>query len=375
MTSQRFSGVGTLVLLLLTAQRVRSFASPSPPSTVAVAGATGRTGSLVVKELLRRNSNVVAVVRDEDKAKRLFSESELNKLKIVACDFTNEQELQQALNGVDAAVWCASGFTSGPATASAPTSLLDKIKSKFFGGKTTADAEPKQSIDSIGIQAIAKFFNEKAPAVNGDSRNNKPLLPKLVMLSSAGVTRTVWDEAKKQQFIGAADIPIVRLNPAGILDIKRESEEKLRQSGTPYCIIRPCGLNDDWPAGSRPIFSQGDVACGRVNRADVAQVLVEALSLPEATGKTFEMVGLAGYQKADNIATALSRLSSDKEPLSKESVAASYAILQQLLPGEKQNSAALAIGQTYEQLDRGETGRFGERGKENVAAAGITQSK
>lgn len=41
-------------------------------------------------------------------------------------------------------------------------------------------------------------------------------------------------------------------------------------------------------------------------------------------------------------------------------------ILQQMLPGEKQQSAALAMGQTYEQLDKGETGRFGERGNEKV---------
>ena len=48
-----------------------------------------------------------------------------------------------------------------------------------------------------------------------------------------------------------------------------------------------------------------------------------------------------------------------------------YAIAQQLLPGERQDAAALAMGQTYEQLDKGETGRLGERGKENVGAAGI----
>jgi hypothetical protein len=43
--------------------------------------------------------------------------------------------------------------------------------------------------------------------------------------------------------------------------------------------------------------------------------------------------------------------------------------MQQLLPGEKQDAAALAMGQTYEQLDKGETGRLGARGTENAEAA------
>jgi hypothetical protein len=62
-------------------------------------------------------------------------------------------------------------------------------------------------------------------------------------------------------------------------------------------------------------------------------------------------------------------LKTDKEDLSPEEVAASFAIMQQLLPGERQDAAALAMGQTYEQLDVGERGRLGERGTEDAEAA------
>ena len=48
--------------------------------------------------------------------------------------------------------------------------------------------------------------------------------------------------------------------------------------------MRPCGLNDNHPAGSRPLFSQGDVAVGRINRKDVAKLLVDCLAAPAATG-------------------------------------------------------------------------------------------
>jgi hypothetical protein len=153
-------------------------------------------------------------------------------------------------------------------------------------------------------------------------------------------------------------------------------------TGVDYSIFRPCGLNDKWPTNCRPIFSQGDVAVGRINRQDVAQILIDILSTPEATGKTFEAVTLANsegyYPPAESIGAALGRLQSDKENggkgPSEEVVRATYTIMQQLLPGEKQDASQLAMGQTYEQLDKGETGRLGEKGKEDVAGAGLAPS-
>ena len=43
-----------------------------------------------------------------------------------------------------------------------------------------------------------------------------------------------------------------------------------------------------------------------------------------------------------------------------------------LLPGEKQDAAQLAMGQTYEQLDKNEVGRLGKRGEEVVPAGILT---
>jgi uncharacterized protein YbjT (DUF2867 family) len=324
-------------------------ATKSVVSKVAVAGATGRTGRFVVNELLNRGCSVVAMVRDEDKAKELFSELSMPKgLELVTCDLTSEAAIDSAVNGCDAAIWCATGFSDAPGDG-----IVNKLK-KLVG----IALAPQQSIDSVGVPALAKSF-QSAP--------KETKCPKVVMLSSAGVTRPAWDEARKTMFPGSAEIPIVRLNPFGILDIKRESEEKLRQSGVDYCIVRPAGLNDDWPAGSRPVFSQGDVAVGRINRQDVAKILVDVLSTPEATGKTFEAITLAGYPPATSIDPALAKLRTDKEGLpSLESIEATYTAMQQLLPGEKQDSVKIAVGQTYEQLDKGEEGRFGPRDNENV---------
>lgn len=95
----------------------------------------------------------------------------------------------------------------------------------------------------------------------------------IVFCSSAGVTRPTWSAQKKSALVGAADIPIVRLNPGNILGTKLSSEVTLRKTGVKYSIVRPCGLNDKWASG-RPILSQGDVAVGRICRADLAALLV-----------------------------------------------------------------------------------------------------
>lgn len=384
-------------------------------TNVVVAGATGRTGRYVVEELLNRGvTNVIALVRNDTKAQEVFPNPPSN-LQMISCSFNNETQIMdliQSMN-IDAAIWCATGFATNPVTTTSPVtsssspptaavSFIDQLK-KIFGwqspssssSSTTSAASPvipsdmkQQSIDLIGLPAIAKSLVPRVKTTLEKDRNIE--LPKMVMCSSAGVTRTIWDEEKKQKYIGAADIPIVRLNPFNILDRKRESEALLRRTSSihdedndnnekkvvKYCIVRPCGLNDSWPQNSRPVFTQGDVAVGRLHRRDLAKILVDTLTTPEALYKTFEVVGLANYPPASSgIGPALARLHTDMElekahpSLSDEIVFATYTAMQQLLPGETQDAAALAMGQTYEQLDKGTVGRLGVRGQEVIEGA------
>jgi len=341
------TGLAVSVLLLVVAE---SLAFPWSAPQVAVAGATGRTGRLVVEELLSRGIGVVALARDKEKANEVLPAFSTPGLSVLKCDLGSEEEILAAVKGCDAAIWCATGFSED-----SPADILSKIKS-LFGGQP----EAKRSIDSVALACLGKAFR------GAESEGGRP---QVIMCSSAGVTRPAWANEKKEKFKGAADIPIVRLNPFNILGAKADSERTLRDSGANYCIVRPCGLNDDWPSGSRPIFSQGDVGVGRINRKDVAKVLVDCLDAPESVGKTFEIVALAGnYPPPPSIRTALARLKPDSEAITDGELEVTYAIMQQLLPGEKQDSAALAMGQTYEELDQGKTGRFGKRGQENAEA-------
>jgi len=129
----------------------------------------------------------------------------------------------------------------------------------------------------------------------------------------------------------------------------------------------------EWPQG-RPIISQGDVAVGRVNIDDVAEVLIAAGLSPDAEGKTFEVVTLQGYKAPlDNFSAVFSRLRSDQQRREagedmgfgspapdgpgEAAVFAEFNLMMQLLPGEIQDPTRLEMGRTYEQLDAGKVDR------------------
>lgn len=317
--------------------------------TVVVTGATGRTGLLVVKALLERGDaiKVRAVVRSTKKAAEVLPSSD--RLEVVTCDLGNERQVAAVCKGADAVIWCATGFSSN----SSPFEALKNL----FGLKVM-----KQSIDISALKIIGEAMKEESGATAA--------YPRVVMCSSAAVTRSTWSEEKKQRLIGASDIPIVRLNPFGVLDLKRQAEQTLRDTGASYTIIRPTGLNAQLEKG-RPVFSQGDIAVGRISRGDVAELLVRLLmEEPECIGKTFEVLALPGLPSPRSFEQQLSRLLPDSEPLDEAMIQGQYNILQQLLPGETLEANRLAMGQTYEQLDRGETGRLGKRGEE--AVPGVT---
>ena len=62
-------------------------------------------------------------------------------------------------------------------------------------------------------------------------------------VSSAAVERNaiIGDDAEARK----KDIPIVQLNPGGILNYKYMGENAVRSSGLPYAVVRPVGRASD----------------------------------------------------------------------------------------------------------------------------------
>lgn len=91
-------------LLLLAAQTVCGL-------RVAVSGASGRTGSLLVRKLLSEGHSVTAIIRDEQKAKASLPQHAGLELVVMDLGSAEEQALQAVCEGADRLIWCATGFS------------------------------------------------------------------------------------------------------------------------------------------------------------------------------------------------------------------------------------------------------------------------
>ena len=109
--------------------------------------------------------------------------------------------------------------------------------------------------------------------------------PQFVHVSSAGVTRPHRPGINLEE-----EPPAVRMNDrlGGILTWKLRGEEAIEASGLAYTIIRPCALTEN--PGNKILYAeQGDNMKGQISRDAVAELCIQAMNLPEAVHKTFEV--------------------------------------------------------------------------------------
>jgi uncharacterized protein YbjT (DUF2867 family) len=197
---------------------------------VVVAGATGRTGRLVVHHLKEEGFAVRAMVRSIDKGKRVLGDD----VSLVQADVTVPDSLPPLLDGADFVI-----SAIGRAGESSPE-VID------YGGSVAL-------IDASKTAGIKKF----------------------IMVTSGGVTWKVH--------------PLNWMSD-NVLKWKRKAEIYLRSSGLTHVIVRPNGGLSDDPANTYPIsFTQRDDFGAKITRDDVAVVCVKALEYAEADNKTFEI--------------------------------------------------------------------------------------
>ena len=135
-------------------------------------------------------------------------------------------------------------------------------------------------------------------------------LPSFVMVSSAGVERNALCDGDEER--RSREIPIVRLNPGGVLNYKYKAEIVLRNSSLGYCIVRPTGLVDDLAEEEAPLeLSQGDLITGRLTRKDVAGVVATALGSAHARNKTFEVRRADAATSRCDLPSMLKRMADD----------------------------------------------------------------
>ncbi len=215
-------------------------AADAPAGPVVVAGAGGRTGRLVVRELVAAGYGVRALVRDPAGA------------------------------SFPAGVEVLSADVRDPAALAAPLAGARGLVISIGARRGEAGNGPEQ-VDFGGVRNLAT-----AAASAG--------VGQVVLVSSAGVTRE--------------DHPLNRLFD-DVLRWKARGEAAVRAAGVPYTIVRPGGLTDadDGPGAIR--LDQGDDGTGFIPRADVARLCVAALGEPAARNRTFEAYAAGGTAPVD----------------------------------------------------------------------------
>ncbi len=136
--------------------------------------------------------------------------------------------------------------------------------------------------------------------IDGGIRGFKAPRAQVVQISSAGVERNaiIGDDAERRK----KDVPIVQLNPAGVLNHKYAAELAVRASGYPYTVVRGTGMVDKKPDDVPALLEadQGDQISGQLTRDDMADLLVHVLSNPEvrvdARGVQSRKFGVGGHR-------------------------------------------------------------------------------
>lgn len=208
------------------------------PLTVLAVGATGSIGRLVVAEALRRGHRVKALVRDAGRAKRVLPAA----VDLVVGDLTRPDTLTAAVDGVDAIV--------------------------LTHGSGTREADVRD-IDYAGVANILAAL---------DGRRARIALMTAVGTTRPGTPYAAW---------------------------KRRAERLVRASGNAYTIVRPGWFDYNDAAQRAIVFRQGDTeqsgtpADGVIARDEIARVLVDSLTNPEADHRTFELVASDGPEQDD----------------------------------------------------------------------------
>ena len=193
---------------------------------ILVAGATGKTGTRLMKALVSDGHSPIALVRESSDTSSLPQQSQqrmgdLADLQDGVCD------------GCEAVVFAAGS-----------------------GGDTSADMTDK--IDRDG--AISLIDHAVTAGVS-----------RFVMLSSVGTEN-----------------PDPSTDMGHYLQAKHDADEYLKGSGLTYAIVRPVALTDEDGTGNM-LFGNDVDPTAEAARGDVARVLADAVTSDEWVGKTLLM--------------------------------------------------------------------------------------
>lgn len=203
-------------------------------SRIVVVGGHGRTGKLIVDQLVANGDTVVATIRNPKHMADLVKAGA--ETVILDLDKSTGPEFAFVFTGADAVV-----FAAG--SAEGESSAIDRA-----GTLKTVRAAKKAGV------------------------------PRYVTVSSIGATTPVPKEwaasAEMKEYFAA----------------KRAANKTVRDSGLKWTIIEPGELTESKGTG-KIALGEGGIDIGKIARADVAATVVVAINTPKSAGHTFQIVG------------------------------------------------------------------------------------
>jgi len=201
-----------------------------------VAGATGKTGRLIVQQVVKKDIPIKALVRNLAKAREIIPDT----VTLVEGDVLDTPTFESALSDCNLLI-CAIG-------ASPSFNPTGPFKVDYLGTKNL--------IDAAKVQGVKHF----------------------ILVSSLCVSKLFHP------------LNLFWL----VLYWKKKAEVYLQASGISYTIVRPGGLNDKNNDSEAILISSQDTLFeGSISCQKVAQVRVEAISYPEAKSKILEVIRCA----------------------------------------------------------------------------------
>lgn len=207
---------------------------------ITIIGSNGKTGSECVGACLSRSIPVRATSRSGVYS-GIYANEATKLLSTMPCDVTIPSTIKSAVEGSRAVVFAASASKEGGTPA---------------------------AVDNAGLVSVAQACIDAK-------------VPSLVIVSSGAVTKP--------------SSPVyLFLNLFGkIMEEKIRGEDAVRalyksqDSSCTYTVIRPGGLTEEEATGVSTLeLNQGDTKSGRIARADVAALCIEASLYPKLTGGT-----------------------------------------------------------------------------------------
>ena len=257
-------GVAVTALIMTSMMNVSSALASASPQKIVVTGAGGKTGRLVMKQLLDKSDmfDPIGVVRTQESFDTMVKEYGIPSEKLIIADICNEQDMKSVCDGKDGLIICTSATP-------APT------------GEMTPEGRPKFGFP-FGQPEQVDWLGQKYQIDSAKAGGMKHV----VICSSMGGTNPENPLNK----LGRSEDGKTGGN---ILLWKRKAEMYLIESGLTYTIVHPGGLLDEDGGKRELVVGVNDEQLGTDNRsiprADVASVLVASLQYDSYKNRSFDV--------------------------------------------------------------------------------------